>query len=106
MLRGFSLEAMLKGDGLKEQQSHDGGCQCGCVPNILSLHEQAKERARRRKEKEAAAQRPTISEYLQQHQGEVLVPTPPPSTTSSTVNNALLSAIVAPDQKAPEQKPP
>ena len=36
-------------------EGHKPLCDCGCVPNVMSLHEQAKERGRRRAEKAAAA---------------------------------------------------
>ena len=60
MLRG--LTAVLSG---KAAHSTEPNCQCGCVPNIMSLHEQAKERARRREA--AAARKPTLLEYLSQN---------------------------------------
>ena len=60
MLRG--LEGLLKGRGSAHKEVD---CACGCVPNIMSLHGQARERARRR-EAAAASQRPTLGEYLAQ----------------------------------------
>ena len=56
------LGALVKGRGSAHKEVD---CSCGCVPKIMSLHEQAKERARRR-EAAAAQQRPTLGEYLAQ----------------------------------------
>ena len=55
MLRGFALDSLFK-DAAKGIASnpHAPKCDCGCVPNVMSLHDQARERARRRAEKAAA----------------------------------------------------
>ena len=61
MLRGFGLDSLLG------QKTHNTtpNCQCGCVPNVMSLHDAARERARRR---EAEAQRKqTLAEYIAQN---------------------------------------
>ena len=42
-------------------------CNCGCVPNVMGLHEAARERGRRREAAAAAASRPTVAEYLAEH---------------------------------------
>ena len=49
-------------------------CDCGCVPPVLSLHEQAKERARRRAAAAAAGEvkKPTVAEFLATRQNPVL----------------------------------
>ena len=62
-----TLAAILGGKG-SAHASNDPKCQCGCVPNIMSLHEQAKERARRREAE--AARKPTLTEYLAKTPGE------------------------------------
>ena len=56
MLRGFALDSLFK-DAAKGVSSgtHPDKCDCGCIPNVMSLHDQARERARRRQEKAAAA---------------------------------------------------
>lgn len=65
MLRGFSLETLLgtqRAGALQRSIAHVANCACGCVPNIMSLHEQANERARRREA--AAVRKPTVGEVL------------------------------------------
>lgn len=64
MLRGFSFNTLL-GTQRSGGGSHLPKCDCGCVPNVMSLHDQAKERARRR---EASARKPTVGEVLLQRE--------------------------------------
>jgi hypothetical protein len=85
------------------KKEHSAGaaasCDCGCVPAIMSLHEQAKERARRRAEKAAESQRkPTVAEYLAMQD----------KTTASTTQAAAAAAVTAALMSAPleQQKPP
>ena len=53
MLR--ETQHVVESPGEKEADStHGPKCDCGCVPPIMSLHDQARERAKRRKEKAAA----------------------------------------------------
>ena len=76
MLRGFSLDALM--GTARSGGPHTQACSCGCVPNIMSLHEAARERARRREE---ANSKPTVAEVLQQQQLQLQarppVPQPP-----------------------------
>lgn len=74
MMKGF---AMLSGLPSAHKQNN---CTCGCVPNIMSLHDQAKERARRREEAAAAVKKPTLSEYLAEQRV-------PPLPTPAEMNN-------------------
>ena len=85
------------------KKEHSAGaaasCDCGCVPAIMSLHEQAKERARRRAEKAAESHRkPTVAEYLAMQD----------KTTASTTQAAAAAAVTAALMSAPleQQKPP
>ena len=62
MLRGFGLETLLGTQRAGALFTHVANCACGCLPNIMSLHEQANERARRREA--AAVRKPTVGEVL------------------------------------------
>ena len=62
MLRGFSFDTLLGTQRKSGIGAHIPKCDCGCVPNVMSLHEAAKERARRRAQD--AARKPTVGEVL------------------------------------------
>ena len=65
MLRGFSFDSLLGRGGPLTAHRSSEACDCGCLPSMLSLHEQAKERMRQR-DARAATQKPTVAELLAQ----------------------------------------
>ena len=82
-----------------EQQA--ANCDCGCVPNVLSLHEAAKERARRRVAAAALA-KPSVAEYLATQKNPMLqanagssqpVPSVAASSSTTTEINAPAAAL-------------
>jgi len=66
-----AMDSLFSGNGQpKKEHIVDGKvpCDCGCVPPVLSLFEQAKERSRRRAAKLAASEKPTVAQLLAQMQ--------------------------------------
>jgi hypothetical protein len=88
MLRGFGFDSLL---GKASAHNAADNCNCGCVPNILSLHDAAKERARRRAE--AAEKKPTVAEMLAKRQ-EAL-------QAAAAANAAVTSALFTPGECQP-----
>jgi hypothetical protein len=81
MMRGFAFDGLFKGTS----EAHKRDCECGCVPNVMSLHEAAKERARRRAEAQA--------------DGKTVLP----KTAAAAVAAALAAT---PPPEVPRQPPP
>lgn len=85
------------------KKEHAAKCDCGCVPAIMSLHEQAKARAaRRRAAADQATNKPTVAQYLAT-QGAP--PVPPVSAMAAAAAvlekpSALLQPPPAPNKDA------
>ena len=105
MMRGFGLDGLFKeaAKGIvapPKDEEHKPLCDCGCVPNVMSLMDQAKERARRRTEKAAAKEGNADAEQQQRNNmasflGRANKQPQPSETASAAASSAVIASLVA-----------